>query len=1143
MTKINFEITGNHSGLDRALSASGSEFAEFANKAVASIENVNKHFEAVRAEVARGFNINTASFSDVARRGEAVYNSTRTAAERFAIKKRELNDLHRVGAIDTDTYGRALSRAKGEILGQVGIYDRWKTAIKQTWDNFKGLALAYAGARGVSWVGQKADEMVRLDGQIRRTTASEREYEQVQKRLFDISRETRTEMGATTKLYSRSALALHEYGYNNQQVLKFTELTNKAMAVGGAEATEQAAALYQLSQALASGKLQGDEFRSIAEQSPIFLDIMSQSLGVSRGELRKWASDGKLTTDIIMKSMLGQADAIDEAFKKAPMSVGTASTKIGTSVSQIADKYLVQTGVMNALAQSISFAADHLESLMIGGIAAASALGGMGAMSFIASGGLGTMAAAATSASRALLSAAMSNPFTATAAAIGLAVTVLYEYRDATIEVAGEQTTLGQAAADIWEGIKLTASEAIDAAKTAVTNKINEILSAFQLPSVTWAQVWGAIKSVAAQVTANVYDMTFGLARNVASAFEWMASRAKAALNGIISAAGEAMSAAKSAGSALLSGDFSGAWGAIKGANVKGAFNAAYDAAPKADFTRASTKDFAAVSDFASGLYTKGRNHRQGNAIADSYTQTGAGSGKSKAAGAGAGGGGGKGKKGKGGGGGSDNRVNQWAEELEAEKRAYQLKNDLREMSVADEIAFWAKKKALTANGSKAAADIQKKIDALSFSDAKQTLKNTIEINEVERDFKQKSALADIDDALSAAKFEQDMGRINAKQLIEIERQLEIERAQIVADGVRARIAILAQDPTKNAVEIAKLNKELENLEREHQRRLTGLNREAAKEAQTRWAGVTDSISNLWDKGLDAMMNGTLTWKNATKAILADLGRAFAKMGADELKTWMMNKTRQIVFGKAAANIEKATNRSIEQDKRLGWFGSLRAFMMNTLRKMGIVRTTAVQERMIEQTTAGGKQNLWIGGLQKLVGLKTQELGITKTIDTAKQAVESAGAAKSVGITIGAATPKIMANATTAASGAASSQASIPYIGPVLAAAAMAAMLATVGGLTSSLPSARGGWHVPAGMNPLTQLHEKEMVLPAKHAAVIDNLANGGGATGAAATHHYSVPVNYYDNSGKLTPEDINRNSRHIARALEKELRKFTVKV
>lgn len=94
-------------------------------------------------------------------------------------------------------------------------------------------------------------------------------------------------MGETVKLYARSASALKEYGYSNQEVLKFTELTNKAMATGGASAAEQSAALQQLAQALASGVLQGDEFRSMAENSPIFLDIMSKSLNVTRGELRK----------------------------------------------------------------------------------------------------------------------------------------------------------------------------------------------------------------------------------------------------------------------------------------------------------------------------------------------------------------------------------------------------------------------------------------------------------------------------------------------------------------------------------------------------------------------------------------------------------------------------------------------------------------------------------------------------------------------------------------------------------------------------------------------------------------------------------------------------------------------------------------
>lgn len=90
----------------------------------------------------------------------------------------------------------------------------------------------------------------------------------------------------------------------------------------------------------------------------------------------------------------------------------------------------------------------------------------------------------------------------------------------------------------------------------------------------------------------------------------------------------------------------------------------------------------------------------------------------------------------------------------------------------------------------------------------------------------------------------------------------------------------------------------------------------------------------------------------------------------------------------------------------------------------------------------------------------------------------------------------IGANAAKAGSGAAASVASIPYVGPVLAIAAMASVLAAVGGLSSKVPSAARGWDIPAGINPMTQLHEQEMVLPAEHANTIRALTNGGGGSG-----------------------------------------------
>lgn len=98
-------------------------------------------------------------------------------------------------------------------------------------------------------------------------------------------------------------------------------------------------------------------------------------------------------------------------------------------------------------------------------------------------------------------------------------------------------------------------------------------------------------------------------------------------------------------------------------------------------------------------------------------------------------------------------------------------------------------------------------------------------------------------------------------------------------------------------------------------------------------------------------------------------------------------------------------------------------------------------------------------------------------------------------------------NAVEAGSGAAASQASIPYVGPILALAAMAAVMGAVMGTQSKVPSAARGWDIPAGINPMTQLHEQEMVLPAEHANTIRALTAGGGGGGARTVEIKAVPM------------------------------------
>ena len=109
------------------------------------------------------------------------------------------------------------------------------------------------------------------------------------------------------------------------------------------------------------------------------------------------------------------------------------------------------------------------------------------------------------------------------------------------------------------------------------------------------------------------------------------------------------------------------------------------------------------------------------------------------------------------------------------------------------------------------------------------------------------------------------------------------------------------------------------------------------------------------------------------------------------------------------------------------------------------------------------------------------------------------------------------------------SVAAIPVIGPFLAPVMAVAATGAVMGFAAHVASAEGGYDIPAGTNPMTQLHEKEMVLPAKHADVIRGMADGNGGGGSGGGH----TINYNDHSGTLSRDTIRQNAGVIAKALE----------
>ena len=188
----------------------------------------------------------------------------------------------------------AAKPAKGIDLG----LDKTKSSIQGAIVAVKGLIASYAGIQGVVGLGRLADEAATLNARLRLATRNQQEFNQAQAGTFDIAQRTRTSVGATIDLYARLERSTRQLGVNQATLLQLTESINQAAQIsGGGPGAE--AALFQLSQGLASGTLRGEELNSVLEQTPRISQAIADGLGVPIGKLRELAQAGELTAEAV----------------------------------------------------------------------------------------------------------------------------------------------------------------------------------------------------------------------------------------------------------------------------------------------------------------------------------------------------------------------------------------------------------------------------------------------------------------------------------------------------------------------------------------------------------------------------------------------------------------------------------------------------------------------------------------------------------------------------------------------------------------------------------------------------------------------------------------------------------------------------
>jgi tape measure domain-containing protein len=179
-----------------------------------------------------------------------------------------------------------------------------------------------------------------------------------QEKLFKLAQESRGPLGSVSALYSRIARSTEELGLEQQELLDVTETISKAFTVSGAGAQEMDAAILQLGQGLASGVLRGEELNSVMEQAPRLARAIADGMEIPFGQLRKMASEGKVTSAVLIKALQSQGDAIRQEFEQIEPTVGSLMTNIDNAFQRMVGLFNEQVGFTQPIKDAMMFLVD-----------------------------------------------------------------------------------------------------------------------------------------------------------------------------------------------------------------------------------------------------------------------------------------------------------------------------------------------------------------------------------------------------------------------------------------------------------------------------------------------------------------------------------------------------------------------------------------------------------------------------------------------------------------------------------------------------------------------------------------------------------------------------------------------------------------
>lgn len=297
-------------------------------------------------------NQNTAAFAELDSRMESTGNRIRTVTAEYNALRSQMESMS--------------SSANQAAQAQENVNQRMQSGVKTSdalTRGIKSLIGAYAGFQGIKAVIGLSDEYANTTARINLMTGSLEKTRQVQEEIYQAAMRSRSSYQATANLVANLGTMAGDAFSGTSELVAFAEQLNKQLIIAGANTTQAKSAIYQLTQGLSLGVLQGNDLRIILQQVPSLAQTIATELGVSVGKLREMASAGELTSSVIINALLGAAEETNKRFAMMPATFGQVAVQVMNIMLHAFQPILE---VIGSFAQFIEPHIDTVTSLFYG---------------------------------------------------------------------------------------------------------------------------------------------------------------------------------------------------------------------------------------------------------------------------------------------------------------------------------------------------------------------------------------------------------------------------------------------------------------------------------------------------------------------------------------------------------------------------------------------------------------------------------------------------------------------------------------------------------------------------------------------------------------------------------------------------------